>query len=204
MALNTPIGLTPESFNNMITGAGAGYTSLALTAGMSAEEVSTAIQTALESGECLGATRGGFSFDFSYETRDIEADGKTFPFKGSTTLTVMNASVATTLLEVTPGVLSRVFSNSELNEDKNHMRFRMQFTEDSYIPEMWFIMALIGGGYVGIKMQNVLNIEGSSPTTTPDGEMELPGNFRAHQASLTDSQYGPAEVFWFYPAPDEP
>ena len=28
MALNTPIGLTPASFDNMITGAGAGYTEL--------------------------------------------------------------------------------------------------------------------------------------------------------------------------------
>lgn len=203
MALNTPIGLTPDSFQQMITGAGAGYTNLDLQGGETAEDVSDKIQAALIAGDCIGATRGGFSFDFSYETRDIEVDGKFFPFKGSTQLTVMNAQVETTLLEITPGNLKRVFGNSEFDDAKNRMLFRMQFTNDSYIDEVWFIFALIGGGYVGIKLQNVLNTAGSSPTTTSEGEMELPVTLVGHQGSLTDSQYGPAEIYWFYASDDD-
>lgn len=197
MALNTPIGLTPDSFQRMITGAGAGYLNLDLQGGETAEVVSEKIQAALEAGDCIGATRGGFSFDFGYDTRDIEVDGKFFPFKGSTQLTVMNASVETTLLEITPGNLARVFGNSEYDDTAKRMRFRMQFTNDSYIDEIWFVFALIGGGYVAIKLQNVLNTAGSSPTTSSEGEMELPVTLVGHQGSLTDSQYGPAEIYWF-------
>lgn len=199
MALNTPIGLTPESFNRMITGAGAAYTELEIEGGETAEDISDKIKEALEGGKGIGATRGGFSFDFSYDTRTIEVDGKTFEFKGSTQLTVMNASVSTTLLEWAPGTLMRVFGNSEYDADKQRMRFRMQFTDDSYIPKVWFIMSLIGGGYVGILIKNALNTEGSSPATAPDGETELPITLVGHQGDLTDAQYGPAEMYWFLP-----
>lgn len=192
-----PQGLTPDSFNNMITGAGAAFIGLELEGGETPEVVATKMETALAAGDCLGATRGGFSFDFSYETRSIEADGKQFEFVGSVVMQAMNAQVETTLLEVTPDNFKRVFGTSEYDEEKKRMRLRMSFTKDSYIPKLWIIMALIGGGYVGILFKNALNINGSSPTTTPDGEMELPVTFVGHQGSLTDAQYGPAEIYWF-------
>lgn len=202
--LNTPTGITPQAFQDMISGAGGAYLNLDLQGGESAEEVSDKLQAAIEAGDCIGTTRGGFSFDFSFDTRDIEADGKMFPFKGSTQMTLMNASVETTLLEWTPGALQRVFGNSEYDEATKKMRFRMSFTEDSYIPEIWFVfMKNNSKDYIAIKIVNALNTAGSSPASTNDGEMELPITLVGHQGSLTDSQYGPAEVYWFEAADDD-
>lgn len=203
--LNTPTGITPQAFQEMISGAGGAYLNLDLQGGESAEEVSDKLQAAIEAGDCIGTTRGGFSFDFGFDTRDIEADGKLFPFKGSTQMTHMNASVTTTLLEWTPGALETVFGNSEYDEATKKMRFRMSFTDKSYIPEIWFMFKKSGDaqGYSGIKIINALNTAGSSPASSNDGEMELPITLVGHQGSLTDSQYGPVEIYWFPAADDD-
>lgn len=199
MALNTPTGITPASFEKMIQGAGGAYLDLDLQGGESAEDVSDKLQAAIVAGKSLGTTRGGFSFDYSFDVSDIEADGKLFPFKGSTQMTKMNAQVDTTLLTWDPAGLKTVFGNNEYDNASQSMKFRMQFTNDSYIDEVWFVFALIGGGYVAHKLVNVLNTNGSSPSSTNDGQMELPVTLVAHQGSLTDSQYGPVQLFWFLP-----
>lgn len=197
--LNTPTGITAEAFDKMIQGAGGAYLSLPLKGGETAEEVSDILQAAVEAGQVLGTTRGGFDFDYGFDTTDIEADGKLFPFKGSTQMTKMNAEVSTILLTWDPKTLAAVFGNHEWDQALQKMGFRMQFTNNSYLDEVWFVFALIGGGYVAHKLINVLNTNGSTPTSDNEGQMEIPVTLVAHQGSLTDSQYGPVEMYWFLP-----
>lgn len=199
--LATPTGYNEASIESLFSGAGAVYFDLGLDGGETAEEVSAKIETADKNGLLLGATRGGLSFDFSYETRSVDIDGKKFEFVGSTQLISMNASVSTTLLAFDKETLMTVFGNGEWDDAKNMMKFRLRLASDSYIPVMWFLFQKSNGrGYLGIKMKNVLNTSGATIDTSNDDEATLPVTLVAHQGGVTDTQYGPVEIYKFDPA----
>lgn len=196
----TPMGLTPESFKNMQLDAGAFYIGLdtsGITKDTTAAEFADMLQAALETGNCLGATTGGGSFQATPEVRQIEADGMRSPIIGSTVFDSWEVKLTTTLKEITRDNLAHSLATSETDPVTGAIIINNTLLPEHYIPTMGWAGRLVDGRLMYIEIQNALNIVGTNLTFTDKGEGAIAVEFRAHQADLTKMQYAPVKIYYF-------
>ena len=192
-------GLTPKTFERLQLNAGVFLVDFAYSTAKNAAELKALVATAIESGEkCLGATRGGGSFECTPETRTVEADGMRYAYVGSTLNDVWKVVLKTTLLETTPSNFAKALMCADV--DKNGsvttVRVRTQIEDTDYIPSLCWV-GDTSRGMVLIKLDNALNLTGATFTFSDKGEGTLPVEFQAHQADLEDQEYAPFEIVFF-------
>jgi len=154
---------------------------------------------AIENGEnCLGATRGGGSFECTPETRTVEADGMRYAYVGSTINDVWKVVLKTTLIETTPANFAKALMCADVTVNGNvtTVRVRTSIDEGDYIPSLCWI-GETSRGLVLIKLDNALNMTGATFTFADKGEGTLPVEFQAHQADLENQEYAPFEIVFF-------
>lgn len=197
-------GLRSESFENMQLNAGAFLRNFDYSAAADADTLEEAVLQALESGTgVLGATRGGGSFECVPSVRNIEADGMRYPFKGSATNDMWTVKLKTTLLEATPDNFKDALMCADMSKagNKTILKVRTSIRDADYIPSVCWV-GDTNKGLVLIKLDNALNIAGTTFAFTDKGEGTLPVEFQAHAASLADQEYAPCEVVFFERAAD--
>lgn len=192
-------GLTPKTFERLQLNAGVFLVDFAYSTAKNAAELKTLVATAIASDEkCLGATRGGGSFECTPETRIVEADGMRYAYVGSTLNDVWKVVLKTTLLETTPSNFAKALMCADV--DKNGsvttVRVRTQIEDTDYIPSLCWV-GDTSKGMVLIKLDNALNLTGATFTFSDKGEGTLPVEFQAHQADLEDQEYAPFEIVFF-------
>lgn len=195
----------------MITGLSAGtFESLQLNAGVflagfdyasatDATTLKTAIATAIkDDNQCLGATRGGGSFECTPSTRSIEADGMRYPFKGSTVNDMWTVKLKTTLLESTPDNFKRALISADVSTSNKvtTIKVRTDVKDADYIPKLCWV-GDTSKGFVLIELSNALNLSGATFTFADKGEGTLPVEFQAHADSLDDQEYAPFQIVFF-------
>lgn len=194
-------GLTPKTFENLQLNAGVFLANFEYSTAKDAATLKALVATAIEEGTgLLGATRGGGSFECTPSTRNIEADGMRYPFKGSTVNDMWTVKLKTTLLEPTPDNFVRALMSAdvETTSDKGMttVTVRTDIADTDYIPSICWI-GDTSKGYVMIALDNVLNMAGASFTFTDKGEGTIPVEFQAHQANLNDQEHAPFKIIFF-------
>lgn len=194
-------GLRPDTFKGLQMNAGAFLINFDHTEYEDVDALEVAVLAALEAGtDILGATRGGGSFQCTPEVRNIEADGKRYEFKGSTIFDSWTVMMTTTLLEVRPNNMQRVLASADVEdttETKKTVKIRTSIdpTKD-YIDNLTWV-GDTSEGMMLISMKNALNTSGLNFTFTDKGEGTMPVEFHAHQDSVSDMEYAPAEIIHF-------
>lgn len=191
-------GLSPSTFDRLQLNAGvflAGFdhSDIADVAAMK-----TAIYAAIEDDSvCLGATRGGGSFQCTPTMRGIEADGKRSEFVGSMVNDGWTVKLTTTLLEATPANFKRAFVAADVvtNGNRTTVTPRTAITDEDYIPKLCWV-GDTSKGFVLIELDNALNLTGATFTFTDKGEGTLPVEFQAHQSDLLAQDTAPCRVIF--------
>lgn len=192
-------GLTPNTFQHLQLNAGVFLKNFDYSTAKDKASLKTALASAIESGEtCLGATRGGGSFEYTPTTRQIDADGMRDPIVGSTVVDSRTVKLKTTLLEATPENFAAALMCAEVTENggMTTLKVRRDLQDSDYIPSLCWV-GDTSRGYVLINLQNALNLIGATFTFTDKGEGTLPVEFQAHHASLEDQEYAPFEIVFF-------
>lgn len=188
------------------------YKSLQLNAGVmmydfdisqysSADDLKTALATAIAAGEkTLGATRGGGSCVITREIRRVEADGVRSAFVGSEIVDSGDAYLSTTLIEVTPEHIKRVLGNADIDDtDENHivMTIRMAFEDEDYLPNLIWV-GDTSEGFMAIELLNVLNTADFNFTFADKNEGTVTCEYHAHQDDVNDNDTLPVKLHWLY------
>ena len=192
-------GLRAETFENLQLNAGVFLQNFNYSSATNASTLQGLIADAIESGEgVLGATRGGGTFECTPEIRTIEADGMRYPFKGSTVNDLWTVKLKTTLIEATPENFARALMCADVttNGGKTTVRVRTNIELMDYKSSICWV-GDTSKGYVLIKLDNALNLNGATFTFTDKGEGTLPVEFQAHAANLEDQNYAPFEIVFF-------
>lgn len=149
---------------------------------------------------CLGITRGGGSFVVNQETRQTEADGVRYRFKGDTFVDSVDAQLTGTVIELTPGNLKRILAGTTRKTgDSSTTRFRYQaYTAigavNPYLKHLTWIGDLLDGRYVMIHFNWAMNTSGMNMTFTDKGEATMPFEFHAFQAQVEDYNTAPFDI----------
>ena len=186
-------GLSNLTFKRLQLNAGAFLTGFDYSAATDAEQLRAALDAALaDETKCLGATRGGGTFECTPEVRNIEADGKRYEFVGSTVFDSWTVRMTGTLLEIKPENWQRVIAAADVSggAGKRTIRARTDLLEKDYIDRLVWV-GDTSEGYLLIALKNALNTSGATLTFTDKGEGTLPFEFHAHQDSVDDMEYAP-------------
>lgn len=192
-------GLTSGTFENLQLNAGVFLINFDFSEYTDADALHTAVAAAINDDTlCLGATRGGGSFECTPSTRTIEADGMRYPFKGSTVNDMWTVKLKTTLLECTPDNFKRALIAADKTTTGNitTLKVRTDIQDADYIPKLCWV-GDTSDGFVLIELTNALNLSGASFTFTDKGEGTLPVEFQAHAASLEDQDHAPFQIVFF-------
>ena len=191
-------GLRPASYTNLQLNAGLFLKNFAPSAAKTPAELKTLIADAILRDECvIGATRGGGTFQCKPETRQIEADGLRYAFKGSTVNDRWVVKMTGAMLEITPANFAAALACAEITAEGQVtvVRARTDIRDEDYIPSLCWV-GETSRGFVVIQLDNALNLSGANFTFTDRGEGTLPFEFQAHQASLEDSDYAPFRIIF--------
>ena len=153
---------------------------------------------------CLGITRGGGSFVVNQETRQTEADGVRYRFKGDTVVDSVDAQLTGTLLELTPGNLKRVLAGTAkktllpaVNTKIVHQTYTSLRVRNPYLKHLTWVGDLLDGRYVMIHFNWAMNTSGMNLTFTDKGEATMPFEFHAFQAQVEDYNVAPFDISFF-------
>ena len=205
-------GLTAGSFQNIQINAGcfvlnADYSSIAnaSTLGTAIANLKAGTTSALGSNaKLLGATRGGGSFKVTRETREVDADGKRYGFKGDTFVDSVEAQISTTIIEMTPENIKDAFGSATLATSSNGLvqtlTLNTVIDTDDYLTNICWIGDIADGRYALIALDNALNQADFTLTWTDKGEGTLPVEFHAKQDDVNDYDTAPFEILYFSPA----
>jgi hypothetical protein len=191
-------GLSTDSFTNMQLDAGVFLADVDLSGAKSKKEIREILRQELETlDNCLGATDGGGSFTAEPEVREIEADGMRSAIVGSTVIDSWEIKIESTFKEITSKNLARALITSEkvMENGVEKIKLRTSIKRSDYIKNLCWVGDMLGGGYILIKLENVLNVSGANFTFTDKGEGSIPMEFKAHQANLRDG-YAPFEIIY--------
>lgn len=189
-------GLTPNTFKRLQLNAGVFLVNFDYAETTEAAALKALIADAIaDDKKCLGATRGGGSFECTPATRQVEADGMRNAFVGSTIYDGWEVKLKTTLLEATPENFARalVCADVETSGSVTTVKVRTSIADSDYIPSLCWV-GDTARGLVLINLYNVLNQTGATFTFTDKGEGTLPVEFLAHQASMEDQEYAPFDI----------
>lgn len=192
-------GLSAKTFENLQLNAGVFLKNFDYASATDAATLKTKLAEAIQAKTgVLGATRGGGSFECKPETRNIEADGMRYPYKGSTVNDMWTVKLKTTLLEATPQNFADALMCADVQTEvgKTTVTVRTAIAADDYIDSLCWV-GDTSKGYVLIDLKNALNLAGASFTFQDKGEGTLPVEFQAHQASLEDQEHAPFEIVFF-------
>ena len=186
-----------EAFKNLQLNAGAFLINFDYSLYNTAQEMRTALATALrDSTKLLGATRGGGTFVVNSTIRDPEVDGKRYRFKGGAYVDEVDAQLTGTLVEITPHNFTRILGTGEATTagKKTTIKMHTAIQDADYIENLVWIGDKSDGGLVLIALKNALNGNGMTLTFTDKGEGTMPFEFHAYQDSAEDYDYAPFEV----------
>lgn len=203
-------GLTAGTFSNIQLNAGifvinADYSSIA-----NATALATAIanlkagtSSAFGTGaKLLGATRGGGSFQIKRETREVDADGKRYGFKGDTFVDSVDSQLSTTMIEVTLEGIQKALPGSAItgSSPKRTLKLATAIGTSDYLTNICWIGDRADGKLILINLLNALNQADFNLTFVDKGEGTIPVEFHAKQATVDDYDYAPFEIVEFTPA----
>ena len=146
-------GITNETIDSMILGAGVIYKNLKYTAG----------DTAGWDGEVLGATSGGIKFSYEAQWLDIEVDGATVLIKGVSKQKVgESASLEGQMTELTEDVLvNALHLVKATSEDSTYVKYvtKENISEEDYLENVAYVGTLSNGKNVIIILPNAICTE---------------------------------------------
>lgn len=189
--------LRTEAYKNLQLNAGAFLVNFDWSTYTSATALRTAALAALANPEkSLGVTRGGGTFVVNQEMRQAEVDGVRYRFVGDTFVDSVDAQLTTTLLEVTPGNLTRILgpADATTSGQKTTIIMRTRIGEDDYLENLCWIGDLADGRLILIGFKYALNTAGMNMTYTDKGEATMPVEFHAFQGSVEDYDTAPYEI----------
>lgn len=189
-------GLSPATFERLQLNAGVFLANFNHSGITDVKSLKEAIAAAIMDDEvCLGATRGGGSFQCTPEMRGVEVDGKRSEFVGSMVNDGWTVKLTTTLLEATAANFKRVFISADVvtNGNVTTITPRTDIKEEDYIKSLCWV-GDTSKGYVLIELDNALNLTGANFTFTDKGEGTLPVEFQAHQSDLLQQDNAPCRV----------
>ena len=192
-------GLRPTSFEHLQLNAGIFLKNFDHSAARNAAELKELIADAiLREDGVIGATRGGGTFQCKPETRQVEADGARYAYKGGVLNDRWVVKLTGTMLEITPGNFASALMGGEITRTGGTtvVRARTDIREADYIPKLCWI-GDTSRGFVLIELDNALNISGAAFTFTDKGEGLLPFEFQAHQADAIDGDHAPFRIIFF-------
>ena len=150
-------------------------------------------------GTILGATRGGGSFTVTRDTRQPEADGRRYGYKGDTFVDSVDARLSTTLIEITLDNLKDALGSATVTgtSPKETLKLGTAIGTSDYLTNICWVGDISDGRYVLICLKNALNEADLTLTWADKNEGTLPVEFHAKQSSLDDYDYAPFEVVYF-------
>lgn len=188
--------LSADAFKNVQTNAGVFLIGIDPSKYENLEKFNEAISEAIVGEGCLGATRGGGTFNVTKESRVIEADGRRFGFKGDRVVDSIDAMLSTTLLEVTPENFKKALGAADVVDGTWNKKIapRTNYEDGDYIP----VLTWVGDtnyGFIAITMYNALNVADLNFTFNDKGEGTLPVEFHAHQEDVMDYDTPPFAIY---------
>jgi len=201
-----PSGLTQESFNNMVTGAGALYFGIDLsgvTASTTAREFASLLQEATRDNKALGATVGGITTALVPLKRQIEVDDLPAPIAASTVQDGWeSATIATTIREITKENIDRVIATSFVDESTGAVMFGTRLLPKHFEQTLVWAAARIDGGILAFVLDGALNTEGFTVTSQSQNEGTIAVTFAGHLRDLADIERGVAPLRAYFFAAD--
>ena len=203
-------GLTAGTFNNIQLNAGifvlnASYDSIAnaTALGTAIANLKAGTTTALgTAAKLLGATRGGGSFQITRETREVEADGKRYGFKGDTFVDSVDAQLSTTMIEITLEHIQAALPGAAItgSSPKRTLKLKTAIATTDYLTNICWIGDTADGKLILVCLNNALNQNDFNLTFVDKGEGTVAVEFHAKQSTVDDYDYAPFEVVEFTPA----
>lgn len=194
-------GLDSKSFERLQLNAGVFLRDFDYSNIKSTSELKTALVEAMKDDtHRLGATRGGGNFQAVPTTREIEADGKRYAFKGSTVYDYWDIRMSGTLLEFVKGTLKALLATADeetVGTGITKFTLRTQPKDEDYMNLVW--VGDTSQGYLMIGLKNALNTVGMNFTFTDKGEGTLPFEFHASQDKVEDYDTAPVDIFLLEP-----
>lgn len=190
-------GLTADSFQNLQLDAGVfieGFDTSTIT---TLAALVTAVNAAIQTDACLGATSGGMTFTSTPEFRDIELDGMRQDFKGSKIKDKTAVGIETTLTEVSQENLRRILCASDVTVDGDVVKVRERLNidiEQDYIDSLTWAGDLNDGRVAVITLFNCLNTNGTTWTAADKSNATFPVTFIATNSDFADRDYAPYTI----------
>lgn len=194
--------LRADTFDNLQLNAGVFLKNFTLTgtgAPTNAGALKTAIATAISSGNTLGATRGGGSFNVTRERRTPDIDGMRYPFMGGEFVDSSDAYLSATLVEATPDNFKEALGSATKTTSGSVTTIKMNtaIADTDYLTNLVWVGDLSDGRLVCIELLNALNTADLQFTFTDKNEGTLAVEFHAHQAEVDNYDEAPFAVYFF-------
>lgn len=204
--MNTPTGLSSDTFNNIEVDAGIVLKNSHDTLTASTVTNAATFKTALEGiitakTNVLGATRGGGSFTATPSIRTIEADGMRYPIVGSNINDTWETHLKTTLIECHEGNFALAFPTGTVAGTGKVKTLTVATDIDNadYISDIEWVGMLADGTYQMITIFNALNVAEVNYVWADKNNATLAIDFKAHCEDLSEQENGPFEINWFHP-----
>ena len=203
-------GLRAATFNNIQLNAGC----FVLNGDYSSIANATALATAIanlkagttsalgNNAKLLGATRGGGSFKVTRDKRTVDADGKRYGFKGDTFVDGVEATLSTTMIEITLENIKTALPGAAItgSSPKRTLKLATAINTSDYLTNICWIGDTASGQLILICLDNALNENDFELTFVDKGEGTVAVEFHAKQSTVNDYDYAPFEVVEFTPA----
>ena len=193
-------GLTPSTYDKLQLNAGVFFKNLDWSSATDAASLKALIAgvisgTTTNNGVCLGATRGGGTFECTPDTREVEADGARMPFVGSTINDGWTVQLTTTLIECTAENLKLALGSADATTSGNitTLTLRTDYAATDYIDKVCWI-GDTSAGVMLIEIDNALSTGGLNFTFTDKGEGTIPLTLVAHQDSVDNQGTAPCRI----------
>ena len=198
VAVRTIAGVTADTFRHLQLGPGALIRDFEYENITTPDEFKRAVEAALQNGQGLGGTIGGFNINVTPQMRRIEVDGANIPFKGDSVIDSWECYMETTLKEFTPDILGAAFPTSEFvseNQGITAMRIRTGISRGDYWKNACWI-ASTQYGFVMVAMHNALGRTTGSITSEDKGEGQIPYRVDGHIEDFNEIDFAPCEILF--------
>jgi len=196
-----PSGLTQESLNNMITGAGALYFDLNysdVVPTTTKEGFAQMLRVARAEGKALGATDGGCTVNIVASFRQITVDDLRAPIAASTVLDGWEtASISATAKEATLKKITQVMPTAKQDPTTGAVKFGSTLTRAHFEKEVTLVVPTIGGNLIVYRGFGAINTSGYTVTTQSNNEATYPVEFAFHFPDLAAIEEDVAPI-WLY------
>lgn len=145
-----------------------------------------------------GATNGGISFKDTLSTKDNGEDVDNMPagMMEMIELEDRDIHVSGTFISVTPHTVRDLAAVADENESDGVKVItpRQDIEISDFQKTMWIVWDYGKGGFIAIRLDNVLNTAGLSIQSTNKGKGQFAFDFKAHY-SMSDPDKVPYEIF---------